>query len=150
MVVEARVQRPQSPQRQVTVERRAGQPEAIRPPGELLVQRALARHHRAADHVAVAVQVLGGRMHYEVCPKRERLLQAGERKVLSTAISAPQALPARATAAMSVMRSSGLLGVSIHSSAVGFESAAESAASSAKSTNSTSRSPRRRQASKSR
>ena len=37
---------------------------------------------------------------------------------------------------MSVMRSSGLLGVSIHSSAVGFESAAESAASSAKSTNS--------------
>src|SRR5438132_1457715 len=77
MVVEARVQRPQSPQRQVTVERRAGQPEAIRPPGELLVQRALARHYRAADHVAVAVQVLGGRMHYEVCPERERLLPGG-------------------------------------------------------------------------
>src|SRR5580765_7476701 len=70
----------------------------------------------------------------------------GERKVLSTTTRAPAACPSCAQAAMSVMRSSGLLGVSIHSSAAGVDSAARSAAASPKSTNSTCRSPRGRQA----
>ena len=43
---------------------------------------------------------------------------------------------------MSVIRSSGLLGVSIHSIAAGFDSAASTAAASLKSTNSTCSSPR--------
>src|SRR5438105_9208805 len=41
-------------QRQVTVERSAGQPEAIRPPGELLVQRAarLVGELRSEEHTS--------------------------------------------------------------------------------------------------
>ena len=80
-------------------------------------------------------------------PKASGCCQPGDRKVLSTTTSAPQAWARALTAAMSVMRSSGLLGVSIHTSAAGCDRAAASAASSPKSTNSTCRSPRRRHAS---
>ena len=60
-------------------------------------------------------------------PRVSGCCQAGERKVLSTTVSAPAARASPAQAAMSVMRSSGLLGVSIHSSAAGLASAARSA-----------------------
>ena len=60
-------------------------------------------------------------------PRVSGCCQPGERKVLSTTVSAPAARPSCAQAAMSVMRSSGLLGVSIHSSAAGVDSAARSA-----------------------
>jgi hypothetical protein len=63
--------------------------------------------------------------------------QTGLRKVLSTATSAPAPRAAAATAAMSVMRNSGLLGVSIHTSRGFVSSARASAGGSVMSTNST-------------
>ncbi len=54
--------------------------------------------------------------------------QPGDRKVLSATTSAPMAWARFAISATSVMRSSGLLGVSIHTSAAGFDNAAVTAA----------------------
>ena len=51
-------------------------PEAVAPPGELLGDFLLRGDHRAADHVAVAVDVLGGRMHHDVGAERDGLLPA--------------------------------------------------------------------------
>ena len=114
------MQRAQPAQRQEAVEGRAGETQAVGPPDELLVQRRVARDHRPADHVAVAVQVLGGRVHHEVGPEGERLLPGGrEEGVVDHHERAGSRVRGRRTAAMSVMRSSGLLGVSIHSSAAG-------------------------------
>ncbi len=69
----ASVRRPRSVR--IAVERRAGEAEAVRPPRELLVQRCVLRDHRAADDVAVAVDVLRRRMHDDVGAERERPLQ---------------------------------------------------------------------------
>ena len=80
-------------------------------------------------------------------PSASGCCQAGDRKVLSTTVRAPLRRAAAVIAAMSVMRSSGLLGVSIHTSCVGLAMAAASARSSANFTKSTCSSPRRRQAS---
>jgi hypothetical protein len=74
VVLEARVQRAQSAQGEKAVERCAGDTEAVGPPGHLLMHRGVARDHRAADHVAVPVQVLGGRVDNEVRAERQRLL----------------------------------------------------------------------------
>jgi hypothetical protein len=83
-------------------------------------------------------------------PRASGFCQAGDRKVLSTTTSVPRPRTFSTSAAMSVMRSSGLLGVSIHSRSVFSDSAASSAAASAKRTKSTLSSLRRVQAEKSR
>ena len=75
-------------------------------------------------------------------PSASGRCQPGDRNVLSATTSAPIACARLAMSAMSVMRSSGLLGVSIHTRRAGFDSAASTAASSPKLTNSTSSSPR--------
>ena len=81
--------------------------------------------HRAADDVAVAVQVLGGRMHDHVGAERERLLpDRRQERVVGHHQRARGLGPRCATSAMSTMRSSGLLGVSIQTSAAGFAPAA--------------------------
>ena len=74
VMLEPCVQRAHTPQREKAVEWRTGEPQAVGPPHELLVQRCRARHHRAAHHVAVTVQVLRGRVHHEVGAEREGLL----------------------------------------------------------------------------
>jgi len=80
VVLEPCVQRAQAPQREKAVERRTRQPQAVGPPHELLVQGRGARHHRAAHHVAVTVQVLRGRVHHEVGTEREGLLPRGRQE----------------------------------------------------------------------
>ncbi|KAG1393767.1 hypothetical protein G6F59_014304 [Rhizopus arrhizus] len=72
---QARIQRAQAAQGQERIERRAGQAQRIAPPHQLLVQCRIARDHCATDHVAVAVDVLGGGMQHQVRAKRQRLLQ---------------------------------------------------------------------------
>ncbi len=71
----ARRERAQAAQRQEAVERRAGEAEAVRPPGETLDDGRVFRDDRAADDVAVAVDVLRRRMHDDVGAERERPLQ---------------------------------------------------------------------------
>ena len=80
VVIESRVKRPQAAQREETVEGCTGDPEAVRPPDELLVQRRIARHHGPADDVTVAVEVFGGGVHDEIRSERERLLPGGRQK----------------------------------------------------------------------
>lgn len=69
-------------------------------------------------------------MHDDVRAEREGLLQVGEAKVLSTTRRAPACLATCATAAMSVMPSSGLDGVSTQIALVRGVSAARTAATS--------------------
>ena len=75
MLANARMQRAHAAQREVAVERRAGDAETVRPPRELVGQRPLSGDHRAADDVAVAVQVFRRRVHDDVRAERDRLLQ---------------------------------------------------------------------------
>ena len=72
-----------------------------------------ASDQRAADDVGVPAHVLRGRVHDDVRAERERLLQVGrgERVVDDQQRAAPRGRAA-ATAAMSAMPSSGLVGVS--------------------------------------
>ncbi len=77
---QARVQRAQAAQGQEAVERRAGQAQRVGPPHQLLVDFRVARDHRAADHVAVPVDVLGGRMHHQIRTEFDRLLQRGRQE----------------------------------------------------------------------
>jgi hypothetical protein len=70
-----RRQRPQPSQGEVAVEGRPGEPEAVRPPRELLAQRRVLGDDRAPDDVAVAVQVLRRRVHDEVGSESQRLLE---------------------------------------------------------------------------
>ena len=70
------MQRPQTAQRQETVERGARYADDVRPVGALLRKLPGCRHHGAADDVAVAVDVLGGRMDNEVGTEGDRVLQS--------------------------------------------------------------------------
>ena len=74
VVLETRVDGAQPAQRHEAVEGRTGEAQAVRPPGELLRHGRVAGDRRAADHVAVAVDVLGGGVHHQVGAERERLL----------------------------------------------------------------------------
>ena len=71
-----------------------------------------------ADHVAVAAEVLGGRVHDDVGAERERLLEVrrGERVVDDH--QCPVLVGDDATASMSMHVSNGLVGVSSHTIAV--------------------------------
>ena len=75
VLTQAHVQGTQAAQGEVAVERRAGEAVAVAPPLQLFNQRRIACHHRAADHVAVAIDVLGGRVHHHVRAEQQRLLQ---------------------------------------------------------------------------
>ncbi len=72
---QACIQGAQAAQGQEGIERRTGQAQRVAPPHQLLVHRRVARDHRAAHHVTVAVDVLGGRMQHHVGTERQRLLQ---------------------------------------------------------------------------
>ncbi|MCW0450367.1 hypothetical protein NB706_003201 [Xanthomonas sacchari] len=72
---QARIQRAQAAQGQERVERRAGEAQRIGPPHQLLVQLGIGGDHRAADHVAVAVDVLGGGVDHQVGAEGDRGLQ---------------------------------------------------------------------------
>ncbi len=72
---QACIERAQAAQGQERIERRAGQAQRVGPPRQLLVQLGVARDHRAADHVAVAVDVLGGRVQHQVGAEGDRVLQ---------------------------------------------------------------------------
>ena len=70
-----RVQAAHTTQRQEAVERRAGQPQAVRPPCDFFQQCDVADHDRASNHVAVPIQVLGGGVNHDIRAQCERLLQ---------------------------------------------------------------------------
>jgi len=59
----------------VGVEGRAGDPEAVGPPGQLLVVGWICGDHGPADHVGVAVDELGGRVHHHIGTQGQRALQ---------------------------------------------------------------------------
>ena len=86
---------------------------------EPLGQRVVVGDDDAADHVGVPAQVLRRRVHDDVGAERERLLEVrrGERVVDDDAARRRSCATA-ATAAMSTIASSGLVGVSIHTSFV--------------------------------
>ena len=80
---------------------------------EALRQLRVARDHGAADHVGVAVEVLGRRVHDDGRAQLERPLQHGRREgVVDDQRDAARARSARRAAAMSKSLSSGLVGVS--------------------------------------
>src|SRR5215468_1795417 len=72
--LQARVQSADAAQREETVERSAGHADAVRPPGHALVQIGCRGDDGAADDVAVAVEILRGRMQDEVRTERDRSL----------------------------------------------------------------------------
>ena len=76
-------------------------------------ERVVARDDRAADHVGVAVQVLGRRVHDQIGAELERALQHRRRERVVDRAAARRACARRAPArAMSTILSSGLVGVS--------------------------------------
>ena len=90
-----------------------------------LVARLAADHRDAADHVGVAVEVLGGRVHDDVEAELQRALHigAGEGVVGHAQDAARRGRCAR-WRARSASRSSGLVGVSTHTIRVSGRSAA--------------------------
>src|SRR6267142_3730105 len=70
-----RMKCPHPSPREKAVEGGARYSEAVRPPGQLLNERGVSCHDRAADDVAVSVEVLGGRVDHEVSPELGRPLQ---------------------------------------------------------------------------
>ena len=71
----ARLQGADSPQRQVTIERCAGDAQAIGPPGKCLQQFVGGGNHRSTHDVTVAVDVLRCRVDDEIGAQRNGLLQ---------------------------------------------------------------------------
>ena len=81
--------------------------------GQLRAQRRVVADQRAADDVGVAAEVLRQRVQHEVRAELERPLQERRReRVVDDDELAARVRDLRRTAAMSVMRSSGLVGVS--------------------------------------
>jgi hypothetical protein len=73
--------------------------------------------HGAADDIAVAVQILGGGVHHQVRAERERLLpERREKRVVDHRPARRPHAPHRRWRGCRRPRSSGLLGVSIHTS----------------------------------
>ena len=70
----ARVQGANSAQREKAVERRPGYAEGVRPPHQVLLQFSGGGNHRSADHVAVAIQVLGGGVQRQIGAETQGLL----------------------------------------------------------------------------
>ena len=68
-------ERLQAAQHQVAVERGGDAAGGVLDEAEPLGERVVARHRRAADHVGVAVQVLGRRVDDEVGPELQRPLE---------------------------------------------------------------------------
>jgi hypothetical protein len=75
MHAQPRIQGAQAAQGEEAVERRAGQAQRVRPPHQLRMRFGVLRHHRAADHIAVAIDVLGGGMHHVIGAEGDRRLQ---------------------------------------------------------------------------
>jgi hypothetical protein len=68
------VQRPQAPERQEGIECTPCYAQAVTPPRQLLVQALVAGYHRATHDVAMAVDVLRGRVHDHVGTETDGLL----------------------------------------------------------------------------
>ena len=77
---QARIQRAQATQGQEAVERRAGQAQRIRPPGQLFQGFFFPGDQCTANHIAVAIDVLGGGMQHHVRTEFKRLLQRGRQE----------------------------------------------------------------------
>ncbi len=106
-------QRAQTTQRQIGVERRSGHARHVGPRAQRFEIRKHCCDHRAADHVGMAVQVFGGGMNHEVGPERHRPLQRRRHEGVVDDHLAAGRLGLSRDGAMSTMRISGLLGVSI-------------------------------------
>ena len=134
VAVHAHGQRLQAPQHEVAVERRGHRARGVLGEAEPLGQLVVVHGDEAADDVGVAAEVLRGRVHDDVGPQAERLLQVGVAKVLSTTTSAPRSWASAATASMSMQVSSGLVGVSSQTMRVSGASRPRSASRSVRST----------------
>ncbi len=67
-------------QREIAVESTSREPEAVAPPRELLGHFLLRGDYRAADHIAVAIDVLRGRVHDDIGTQFDRPLPAGRQE----------------------------------------------------------------------
>src|SRR5678815_4384989 len=76
----ARVESADSAQRQKTVEWRARDSEAVRPPRELFTECCIFRYNCSTDDVAVPVQVFRRRMHHEISAQLDWLLKRRREK----------------------------------------------------------------------
>ena len=108
-------QRLHAPQHEVAVERRRHRAGRVLREADALGQLVVVDGDEAADDVAVAAEVLRGRVHDDVGAVGQRVLQVrrGER-VVDDARARPCAWASAATASMSMHVSSGLVGVSSH------------------------------------
>src|SRR4029077_19180225 len=84
---------PHSSQSEKAVEGGARDSEAVRPPSQLLDEGGVGCHNRAADDVAVSVEVLGGRVNYEVGTKLDRPLQHRREKCIVHGYKRPDVVP---------------------------------------------------------
>ena len=92
VALHAHVERLQAAQHEEAVERARHAADRVLEEAEALGERVVAREHRAADDVAVAVQVLRRRVDDDVGAELEGALEVRRRNVLSTTISTPCAL----------------------------------------------------------
>ena len=77
---EPRVQCAQAAQSKKAIERRACETQAIRPPGKLIMEFLALRHHGATDHIAMTVNVLGGRVQNNIRTMAKWLLPRGRQE----------------------------------------------------------------------
>ncbi len=80
LALDAGEQGPQAAQGLIGVERRAGDAQAVGPPGQLFMIGRIGRDHGAADHVGMAVDVFGGRVDHDVGAQLQRPLQGGRQE----------------------------------------------------------------------
>ena len=84
-----------------------------------LAERRVGHHQRAADHVGMAAEVLGGRVDHHVGAERERVLQVGRGEGVVHHEQRARVGASAARAVMSTMESSGLVGVSTQTTRAG-------------------------------
>ena len=120
---------------QERVERAQHRAERLLQEAQVLGDRVVVRHRRAADHVAVPADVLGRRVDHDVRAERERRLEVRRAERVVDDDQLPRASAAAPSAAMSIKRSIGLVGVSTQNIFVFGRIAARTAARSVMSTN---------------
>jgi hypothetical protein len=118
VAVHANTQRLHAAQRQVAVQWSGNRPDRVLEEPQLLGQFGVTRDDGTADDVGVSPEVLRRRVHDDVGTVGEWRLQIGRRERVVDDEFGPVLVRHLGDAAMSTMRRYGLLGVSVHTSAV--------------------------------
>ena len=77
VAVHAQLERAGTAVHEVAVERPGDRADRVLEEGDALGERVVVEGEEAADHIAVTSEVLGGRVHDDVRPQRQRMLQRG-------------------------------------------------------------------------